>query len=103
MTGGLGADLFTFQTVADFGGNTTSTGDRILDFSAAESDLFDLSAVDAFTFIGTADFSGVAGQLRTFQQAGDTYFAGDLTGNSTADFMVRVDGLHILTAGNFAL
>ena len=42
-------------------------------------------------------------QLRYFQQAGDTFFAGDLNGDSTADFMVRVVGLHTLTAGNFVL
>ena len=112
MTGGLGADLLIFQTVADFGGNTTSTADRILDFSAAESDRFHLSAIDAnantaandaFSFIGTAAFSSAAGQLRTFQQAGDTFFAGDLNGDSSADFMVRVVGSHTLTAGNFVL
>jgi len=111
-TGGLGADLFTFQTVADFGGSTTSTADRILDFSAAQADRFHLSAVDAnantaaneaFGFIGTAAFSGAAGQLRYFQQAGDTFFAGDTNGDRAADFMVRVVGLHTLTAGNFVL
>ena len=112
MTGGLGTDLFVFQTVADFGGNTTSTADRILDFSAAGGDRFHLSSIDAntntaandaFAFIGTAAFSGVAGQLRTFQQSGDTFFAGDLNGDSTSDFMVRVVGSHTLTAGNFVL
>ena len=45
----------------------------------------------------------MAGQLRNFQQAGDTFFAGDLNGDSSADFMVRVVGLHTLTAGNFVL
>ena len=111
MTGGLGADLFTFHD-GDFGGNTTSTADRILDFSAAQADRFHLSAIDAnantaaneaFSFIGTAAFSGTAGQLRDFQQAGDTFFAGDLTGDGAADFMVRVVGLHTLTSGNFVL
>jgi len=112
MTGGLGADLFHFQTVADFGGNTTSTADRILDFSAAQGDRFHLSAIDAnantaandaFSFIGTASFSGAAGQLRYFQQSGDTFFAGNTNGDSGADFMVRVVGTHTLTAGNFVL
>ena len=112
MTGGLGADLLIFQTVADFGGNTTSTADCFLDFGAAQGNRLHLSAIDAnantaandeFTFIGTAAFSGVAGQLRYFQQAGDTFFAGDLNGDSSADFMVHVVGLHTLTAGNFVL
>ena len=112
MTGGLGADLLIFQTVADFGGNTTSTADCFLDFGAAQGNRLHLSAIDAdantaasdeFTFIGTAAFSGVAGQLRYFQQAGDTFFAGDLNGDSSADFMVRVVGSHTLTAGNFVL
>ena len=111
MSGGLGADLFTFHD-GDFGGSTTSTADRILDFSAAEGDRFHLSAVDsragtaandAFTFIGAAAFGGMAGQLRTFQQAGDTFFAGDTNGDRAADFMVRVVGTHTLTAGSFVL
>ena len=72
------ADLLIFQTVADFGGNTTSTADCFLDFGAAQENRLHLSAIDAnantaandeFTFIGTTAFSGVAGQLRYFQQA----------------------------------
>jgi len=112
FNGGSGADLFNFQAVADFGGATTSTADRILDFNAAEGDRIHLGAVDAktgtpandaFSFIGTAAFGGMAGQLRYFQQAGDTFFAGDTNGDSAADFMVRVVGTHTLTAGNFVL
>jgi len=111
MVGGAGADLVVFHD-GDFGGATTSTADRILDFNAAEGDRIHLGAVDAktgtpandaFRFIGTAAFGGMAGQLRYFQQAGDTFFAGDTNGDSAADFTVRVVGLHTLTASNFVL
>ena len=111
VAGGSGADLFAFHD-GDFGGSTTSTADRILDFNAAQGDRIHLGSVDAksgtpandaFSFIGAASFSGMAGQLRTFQHAGDTFFAGDLNGDSSADFMVRVVGSHTLTAGNFVL
>ena len=40
----------------------------------------------------------MAGQRRYFQQASDTFFAGDLDGDSTADFTVRVVGIHTLAA-----
>jgi len=101
MVGGTGNDTFVFDD-GDFGGATTSTADRITDFTSGQ-DKIDLSAVDAntlvggdqaFTFIGTSAFGNVAGQLRYEQISGNTYIEGDLNGDGIADFMIRADGLH---------
>jgi len=71
--------------------------DELPDFSAAEGDKIDLSAIDAdvtvagdqaFTFIGTnANFTNTAGQLR-FNVA---WVEGDLDGNGAADFFLLVN------------
>ncbi len=108
-TGGTGADAFVFQD-GDFAGLETSTCDAITDFSQAQGDLIDLSGVDADTslagdqglaFIGGAAFTNVAGELRFEQVDGNTYLQGDTDGDSIADFMIRLDGLHTLASNDF--
>ena len=110
MTGGLQADRFIFQN--HHTGATIGSADRITDFDHAEGDLIDLAQVDAntgtpandpFSFIGTAAFSNVAGELRYEQSGGNTWVQGDTDGNAVADFMIRLDGLHTLTAADFVL
>jgi Ca2+-binding RTX toxin-like protein len=109
--GGTGADKFVFRN-GDFAGMTSTTADRIHDFSEADGDIIHLSGVDAnslvtgdqaFSFIGGAAFSHSAGELRAYQQSGVTYVAGDTNGDGVADFLIRVDGLHTLTAADFIL
>jgi len=109
--GGTGADTFLFRD-GDFAGMTSGTADRIHDFSQAEGDKLDFSNVDAntslggdqaFSFIGNAAFGHHAGELRYYQSVGNTYVAGDLDGDGVADFIVRVDGAHTLTAADFIL
>ena len=60
---------------------------RIGDFSQAEGDQIDLSEIDAnlidvgdqaFVFIGTGDFDATAGQIRFFQEDGNTIVQVDL-------------------------
>ena len=111
MTGGIGADSFVFDDL-DFGGRTTTSADRIVDFSRTEGDRIDLKLVDAnpasvtdnaFTFIGTKAFSKVAGELRYVQSSGNTFVSGDTDGNGIADFMIRLDGLHTLVSTDFVL
>ena len=111
LYGGLEADTFAFGN-GDFGGATTGTADVIHDFSKAEGDLIDLSAVDAdtgqsgdqaFAFIGTAAFSRSAGELRYEQSGGNTYVTGDTDGDGTADFMILLGSAHMLTGGDFVI
>jgi Ca2+-binding RTX toxin-like protein len=111
LTGGDGLDRFRFDD-GHFSGTTDVTADRIFDFSQSQGDRIDLSLTDAinggadnaFTFIGTGAFTGVAGQLR-FQQFGNSFtlVSGDTNGDGLADFAIRIDGLVTLVAGDFVL
>lgn len=109
LYGGAGNDTFSFDDGDS--GATLATADRILDFSLAQNDRFNLGQIDAiaggadnaFTFIGTAAFGSVAGQLRYQQVGGNTQLMGDVNGDGVADFIIRIDGLHALSAGNFTL
>ncbi|MFE0754981.1 calcium-binding protein [Inquilinus sp. NPDC058860] len=110
MTGGAGADRFVYGSAAQ---SLTGAGaDRIADFSHAQGDRVDLSAIDAntaaagnqaFGFIGTATYTGVAGQLRYAVSGGVTTIAGDLDGDRTSDFAITLTGAISLVAGDFVL
>jgi serralysin len=112
LVGNAGADTFHF-TSGDFGGLTPTTCDTIMDFTRADGDRIDLSAIDArsgsgtsndaFTFIGTQAFGKVAGQLRATQDNGITLVAGDTNGDGNADFLIRLEGAPALVAGDFML
>lgn len=111
LTGGSGADRFIFAASSDTG-NSLASADVIADFDAAEHDVIVLSSIDAdntqagdqaFTFIGAGDFTGVAGQLGFTQSNGDTLVRGDVDGDQVADFMIRLTGIHTLTAADFVL
>ena len=62
-----------------------------------------LAGNQAFSFIGSAIFSHTAGELRAYQAAGQTWIQGDIDGDGVADFLIRIDGLHTLTASDFIL
>ena len=109
--GGAGADTFLFRT-NDFAGMTSGTADRIHDFNPGEGDQIDLgevdfnSQVDGFQthiFIGTAAFSGTAGEMRYEQVSGQTYIRIDTDGDGAADLAIRIDGLHSLQASDFII
>ena len=68
-------------------------GDEIDDFSRAEGDRIDLSRIDAsstmvgdqaFNFVGSARFTGTAGELR--YASGE--LQGDVNGDGSADFRI---------------
>ncbi len=110
LTGGAGADSFVFATIGDslYGPNA----DRITDFSHAQGDKIDLSAIDAatgaageqaFTFIGTALYSGVAGELRYHSDGVVTTVAGDINGDKVSDFHIQLTGAIGVVAGDFVL
>lgn len=90
LTGGGGADVFRFTAAAD---SRPGAPDMITDFAAGH-DTLDLRPVDAsagakgnqaFDFIGGADFSETAGELRL---AGRLLEA-DRDGDGLADFAIR--------------
>ena len=87
-----------------------ANADRITDFSHAQADRIDLSAIDgngggpgnpAFTFIGSGLYTGVAGQLRyAVTSPGITTIAGDVNGDGVSDFHIQLTGNLTLVAGD---
>jgi Ca2+-binding RTX toxin-like protein len=110
LTGGNGADLFVFRTIGESGVGG-GTRDVITDFSRAQGDRIDLSAIDAiaggtwteFTFIGTQAFSGL-GQLRyVVNNNGNLTIEGNTTGGLAQDFEIRLNNVANLAAADFIL
>jgi Ca2+-binding RTX toxin-like protein len=113
LFGGAGHDVFIFTQLADSRHAMRSDGWKVLpdligDFTSGE-DKIDLSALDAlagtaandaFTFIGTAAFSGHAGELRYDVQGGITLIFADTDGNGAADFMLTTSA-PLLHAADF--
>ncbi|ACP23338.1 putative protease (plasmid) [Sinorhizobium fredii NGR234] len=109
LYGGSGNDTFAFRLLAE--STVGATGrDTIYDFAA--SDRINVSAIDAnstasgdqaFTFVGTAAFSGKNGELRYDRAASDTYIYGDVNGDKKADFAIRLDDAVTLQKGYFLL
>lgn len=111
LYGGVGSDRFVFRSVKELGTSKAAT-DTIFDFSRAEKDVIDLSAIDAnlkkagdqaFTFIGTTKFSHSAGELRYEKAKADTYIYGDINGDGKADFVLHLDAALSLKAGDILL
>jgi Ca2+-binding RTX toxin-like protein len=110
LFGEAGADVFAFDD-GDFGGVSSATADYIRDFSLTDGDTINLSAVDAiagggdnaFAFIGTAAFSGTAGELRFQTSATGTTVMGDTNGDGAADFWITLTGVHALDVADFWL
>ncbi len=109
LTGGTGADRFIFKSLPDSAG---AAYDTILDFMTSEQDRIDLSSIDAnspaggnqaFTFVNTAAFSGVAGELRYDKLASDSCIYADVNGDKKADLAVRLDDAVTLTKDYFIL
>jgi len=100
MTGAAGADMFLFLTAAEAG--STSSHDRIGDFTSG-TDKIDLHFIQAgMTFIGAAKFSaGVPGQVRYVQATG--LLIGDLDGDKVADFVVELTNLLPLVSTDLIL
>lgn len=111
LFGGSGADRFVFTLISD--STVAATGrDVIYDFSYAQGDRIDLRIIDAntrvtgnqaFTYIGTAAFTGVAGQLHVEYSGGNTYVVGDVNGDRIADFAITVSGANALSSLNYYL
>ncbi|MDR5654446.1 S8 family serine peptidase [Ruixingdingia sedimenti] len=99
LFGGAGADQFVFRSAAEAGAG--GGRDVIGDFESG-IDKINLSAMQAgLSFIGTAGFTGVAGQVRFNKAQG--LVMGDLNGDGAADFAIEVTGVASLSASDFIL
>lgn len=109
ITGGTGADTIRFLAAGDTvpGANR----DAIKDFSTAQGDLIDLSAIDAndlvpndqaFAFLGTGAFTGGAGEVRYDVVGSDSIVRGTI-GGTGVDFEIKVMGVTSLAATDFKL
>jgi Ca2+-binding RTX toxin-like protein len=110
MFGGTGADRFIFNDIGETGA-TVASADRIHDFRLADGDRIVLTAIDAdkthggnqaFHFIGDDAFTD-AGQVRFTHVGGETRIFLNTDNDASAEAMIRVSGIHSITAGWFAL
>lgn len=97
LAGGVGDDTFLYHDVSE--SNRANGVDRITDYQTG--DRIDLTAIDAdtsmdgdqaFQLIGTAVFSGQAGELRIAMNTGNNVLMGDVDGDRVADFLVTFEG-----------
>ena len=89
LTGGADNDVFVYTAVGQ-SGTTNTTRDVITDFVSGQDkiDVGDIITGD-FTFIGTANFSGV-NQLRYAITGGQTVIEGNTSGNTGAEFSIAL-------------
>ncbi len=109
LNGGTGNDIFDFDLASDSPAGA-ALRDSISGGFSHGSDRIDLSTIDAstlaggnqaFSFIGSAAFSGVAGQLRYTNYSGNVIIDADLNGDSAADMQILVAGTHWMTGTDF--
>jgi serralysin len=107
LTGGSGADIFRWMTIDDAG--LGALADTITDFlrGADKIDFSQLDAIpttfprDAFSFIGTAAFHNVVGEVRYDVISGHAHIFADADGNGVADMEIIVNDNTILTGSDF--
>lgn len=114
MSDGNGTDTYRYFATSE--STAGINRDVILDFSRG-FDKIDLSAIDAnitlagnqaFNFIGTAAFSGLAGEVRYVDTGNDLVVQVDVQGdgNTTAEMEIQLNGLGaagVLAATDFIL
>jgi RTX calcium-binding nonapeptide repeat (4 copies) len=99
LTGGSGSDKFVYLSASD---STSSATDTIMDFSHAEGDKIDVSAIGNFSFVTT--FTHHADQLAVIDMGGGVYkVVGDVNGDGVADLTILVHSSTALVAGDFVL
>lgn len=108
LTGGAARDIFFFNDVTD---SETGNRDTITDFGFGP-DLIRLAAIDAntgvggnqaFSFIGSAGFSGTAGELRFVAAGANGLVLADNDGDGVADLNILLLGVTSMSAGDFIL
>jgi Ca2+-binding RTX toxin-like protein len=109
LHGGAGHDVFVFKDLSD---SSVETGGRDTIFDFGHGDHFDLSTIDAdsgrrgnqaFTFIGTHDFDGKAGELRYVERGSHTFAFADADGDKHADLAFELDDAVRLAKHDFML
>lgn len=107
LTGGAGTDTFTFSAPFVDGAPATSDRDRdlIVDFEQGIDRINVRSWFGGdFTFIGGASFSGNgSGELRYASRGSETLVLGDIDGNGTVDFGLRIAGDVVLQPSDLGL
>ena len=104
LGGSSGADTFAFLSSAAVGAPGDNAARSFIDdFSHAEGDLINFSALGSMSFIGTNAFSNEAGQLRYEFVDGNTLIHGDMDGNGQADLMLELNGEINLASDDFVL
>ncbi|MFE0754808.1 calcium-binding protein [Inquilinus sp. NPDC058860] len=115
LTGGDGNDIMHGGGRGDrfiFSQDDLGDVDTIKDFHRSEGDQIYLIGIDAntaqsgnqaFAFIGTAAYTGVAGQLRYVNTGVLTVVAGDVDGDKVSDFRIELTDAPGLIASDFVL
>lgn len=109
LYGEAGKDTFVFTSVTE---SKASSYDTIFDFDYRAGERIDLSAIDAdtkaagnqaFEFIGSAEFSGDAGELRFVKEKSITSIYGDINGDKVPDLVIHVVDAMDMTGDYFLL
>ena len=110
VIGNAGIDQFLFSAAAL--GPAASQAVTLSDFDRSLLEVIDLSAIDAiagtpgndaFSFIGTAAFGGIAGQLRWTDTGAERLITGDVNGDTVADLTIRTPMAGPVTSDWFVL
>ena len=112
LYGGSGADVFRWDAT-DETGLTAATADVIYGLQPPRrATEFDLSGIDAdvyaagnqaFTFIGTAAFSGTPGEINYFHSGGNTYIQMQTGTSADVEGVIRLAGIVTPEASWFVL
>ena len=111
LIGGTGGDRFIWAVVEDTGVDEHSA-DAIVDFNVDDGDRIDLSAIDAnlvasgnqaFTFIGSAAFSGTPGEINFVHSGGDTLIQLQTGTSADPEAVILLPGIHVPEASWFVL
>jgi Ca2+-binding RTX toxin-like protein len=110
LTGGIGADIFKFNKTVETGIDA-KTRDIITDFKHSEKDKIDLFEIDAneklandqaFTFIGSKNFSKNATAELRFDSKTNTLY-GSTNADNSAEFSIKINGVKSLSLDDFIL
>ncbi|TAN65811.1 MAG: hypothetical protein EPN17_15535 [Methylobacter sp.] len=89
LTGGSGNDVFKYSSLAELGSDAYSNRDSITDLAAG--DKINLSALSGLTFVGIGnDFSGMANQVRVYDDYNATQLQVDTNGDTYADYSIAL-------------